>query len=93
MSRTPQAPTDDTVLRADDKVRVSFDLARRVGRRPTAAVLTVTTLARTKDGVAILGLRWGPSASPGKFEDVAMLRQANQDEAKARAMEETEEGG
>lgn len=89
MIRTPKAPADDAVLRPGDKVRVSFDFARWVGRHPTA-VLTVATITRTPDGVMILGLRWSPSAPPGKFEDVSTLHQANRDEA--RAIEETEDG-
>ncbi len=52
------------MLRPGDRLRVSFDLARWVGRHRTA-VLTVATITRTPDGITILGLRWGPSATPG----------------------------
>ena len=67
---------DDTVLRPGDKVRVAFDFARWVGRHPTA-VMTVASITRTEDDVTILGLRWGPSASPGGPE-VAAVAKANQ---------------
>lgn len=64
-----KAPADDAVLRPSDKVRVSFDFSLWVGRHPTA-VLRVATITRTDDDVIILGLRWGPSASPGGPEVV-----------------------
>ena len=58
------APTNDTVLRPGDRVRVCFGFARWVGRHATA-VLTVATLTRTEDGVTILGLQRPPARASG----------------------------
>jgi hypothetical protein len=64
VTRTPQAPADDAVLRVGDRVRMHLDFSKWIGTRPTA-ILVVASLTRTKDDVVILALRWGPSAAPG----------------------------